>query len=147
MVFVLDAGSNCADYLVGGKGMSGYVSQHVAHKRLLAAVIGLAIDDACKGTKSARLLSDARSGMNFLFKHSDLYLSLLDIDPQQFRNRLLEYTHTSTNKVSLPYELTHMQKRVFRINYKKWVTMQAHGLLDNVEDEHEDEYEDEAEHE
>jgi hypothetical protein len=121
--------------------MTGYINQHVAHKRLLAAVIGLAISDACKGAKSIELLMDARSGLRFLFKHSDLYLSLLDIDPQQFRQRLLDYIHNKTIKKTLPYELTDMDRRAFRINYNKWLQEQALGIYDSVDDFYDEENE------
>ena len=96
------------------------MDQHVAHKRLLAAVVALAVKDACKGSKSKRLLTDTQSAFNFLFKYSDLYLSLLDIDPQHFRKRLVAYANSKRTGVVTPYNLTDFERRCFAMNYRRW---------------------------
>jgi hypothetical protein len=121
-----------------GREIMDETTQHIAHKRLLAAVIGLAIDDACKGSSNVRMVADARSAFNFLFEHSDGYLSLLDIDPQQFRVRLLNYTYLKNNKLATPYDLTEMQRRGFRINYKRWLKEKSYGYADVCAEEDDD---------
>jgi len=99
------------------------MDQHVACKRLLAAVVVMAIKDACYGPRSKILYSDAASAFSFLFEHSDYYLSLLDIDSQQFRVRLLEYVHNKNSNTPLPYSLTDSERRAFSFNYRRWKQM------------------------
>jgi len=96
------------------------IDQDIACKRLLAAVVVTAIKDACYGPKSKILYSDTASAFSFLFEHSDFYLSLLDIDPQQFRVRLVEYASNKNVAKPLPYSLTDYERRAFSFNYRRW---------------------------
>jgi hypothetical protein len=118
-----------------------FTDQHVANKRLLSAVIALAIKDACKGSSNKRLPSDTQSAFNFLFEHSDLYLSLLDIDPQQFRKRLVAHVHQRLSATTMPYHLTHIERRCFAMNYRRWLHQSVHEREPVYEEEDEEEYE------
>jgi hypothetical protein len=96
------------------------MDQTIACQRLIAAVIALAIKDACRGSRGKMLTSDLASALNFLFEHSDLYLSLLDIDPQHFRKRLVAYANSKKTGVVTPYNLTDFERRCFAMNYRRW---------------------------
>jgi hypothetical protein len=97
-----------------------FMNQSVACQRLIAAVIALAIKDACKGAMKETLPTHTASALNFLFTHSDSYLALLDIDPQQFRNRLLEYVYKQDTTSLLTHNLTDFERRSFGMNYRQW---------------------------
>jgi len=81
-----------------------YRAQGTANRRLLSAVVALAIQDAqSKPRRLGRLripTDEAISAIYFLFQHSDTYLSILDIDPQQFRERLLKLMFDMNRKIA-----------------------------------------------
>ena len=95
-----------------------YKAQGTANRRLLAAVVALAIQDAqSKPRRLGRLripTDEAISAIYFLFQHSNNYLSLLDIDPQQFRNRLLKLMFDMNKKIT---QFQPIKRRNFRYNY------------------------------
>ena len=95
-----------------------YKAQGTANRRLLAAVVALAIQDAqSKPRRLGRLripTDEAISAIYFLFQHSNNYLSLLDIDPQQFRNRLLKLMFDMNKKIT---QFEPIKRRNFRYNY------------------------------
>ena len=123
------------------------VDQYEANRRLLFSVIGLALKDACIGSKSKDLHGHAVSAFDFLFKYSDGYLELLDLDVQRFREYLLDYVDEPRTRDSapigdraLPYNLTDYECRNFRRNYKKWLALPAsYGRDMWLEEEDEDE--------
>ena len=96
-----------------------YKAQGTANRRLLAAVVALAIQDAqSKPRRLGRLripTDEAISAIYFLFQHSNNYLSLLDIDPQQFRNRLLKLMFDMNKKIT---QFEPIKRRNFRYNYE-----------------------------
>lgn len=92
-------------------------------EKLLSAVIVQAIEDVClRPTEDGRMDPDARTAYNFLFKDNNIYLELLDIDINEFRNRLLsQLLSTSTNR---PFDVSNREnpvvnskKRIFRLNH------------------------------
>jgi hypothetical protein len=96
-----------------------YKAQGTANRRLLSAVVALAVQDAqLKPRRMGRLRipsDEAISAIYFLFQHSDNYLNLLDIDPQQFRERLLKLMFDMNKKVS---QFEPIKRRNFRYNYE-----------------------------
>lgn len=96
-----------------------YRAQGTANRRLLSAVVALAIQDAqSKPRRMGRLripTDEAISAIYFLFQHSNTYLSILDIDPQQFRERLLKLMFDMNKKVS---QFEPIKRRNFRYNYE-----------------------------
>jgi hypothetical protein len=105
-----------------------FMNQAVACQRLIAAVIALAIKDACKGASKETIPTNTASALNFLFTHSDAYLTVLDIDPQQFRRRLLEYVHQKSTTAALTHNLTDFERRAFALNYQQWKKRSFHAV-------------------
>ena len=107
-----------------------YKAQGIAYRRLLAAVVALAIQDAqAKPNKTfskRRLVpkDTAMFAIDFLFRTSDGYLSLLDIDPKQFRKRLLDLMFDMNKKVR---QFEPIGRRNFRYNYQ-WMHRQENVL-------------------
>jgi hypothetical protein len=96
-----------------------YRAQGTANSRLLSAVVALAVQDAQLPPRKigrVRIPTDeAISAIYFLFQHSDSYLSLLDIDPEQFRDRLLKLMFEMNKKV---VQFEPSKRRNFRYNYQ-----------------------------
>ena len=107
-----------------------YKAQGVAYRRLLSAVVALAVQDAqAKPNKTfskRRLVpkDTAMSAIDFLFRTSDGYLGLLDIDPKQFRKRLLDLMFDMNKKVR---HFEPIGRRNFRYNYQ-WMHRQENVL-------------------
>jgi len=105
-----------------------YKAQGTANRRLLAAVVALAIQDAqSKPRRMGRLripTDEAISAIYFLFQHSDSYLNLLDIDPQQFRERLLKLMFDMNKKI---IQFDPIKRRNFRYNYE-WMRRKENVL-------------------
>jgi len=103
-----------------------YKAQGIAYRRLLAAVVALAIQDAQakpnKVSLKKRLVpkDTAMSAIDFLFRTSDGYLGLLDINPKQFRKRLLDLMFDMNKKVR---QFEPIGRRNFRYNYQ-WMYRQ-----------------------
>lgn len=95
------------------------MDQHIAHTRLLSAVVAMSIRDACLTSGDERFSGLARQAMDFLFLHSDSYLTLLDMDPQQFRRRLIDRAYDKDTDVKL-FDLDAKDLRRFRSNYERW---------------------------
>ena len=98
-----------------------FMDQAVACRRLISAVVALAITDACKGASKETLPTNTVSALSFLFEHSDSYLELLNIDPQQFRKRLLDYVYNKSPDKMLKHHLSDFERRAFGINYQQWM--------------------------
>ena len=108
-----------------------YKAQGVAYRRLLSAVVALAVQDAqakpYSPPYSRRKLipaDRAMSAIDFLFRTSDGYLSLLDIDPEQFRKRLLGLMFDMNKKIR---QFEPIGRRNFRYNYQ-WMQRQENVL-------------------
>jgi crotonobetainyl-CoA:carnitine CoA-transferase CaiB-like acyl-CoA transferase len=107
-----------------------YKAQGIAYRRLLAAVVALAIQDAQakpnKTISKRRLVpkDTAMSAIYFLFRTSDGYLQLLDIDPEQFRKKLLGLMFDMNKKVR---HFEPIGRRNFRYNYQ-WMHRQENVL-------------------
>jgi hypothetical protein len=86
---------------------------------LLSAVVALAVQDAQLPPRKigkVRIPKDeAISAIYFLFQHSDSYLNLLDMDPEQFRDRLLKLMFEMNKKV---VQFESSKRRNFRYNYQ-----------------------------
>ena len=97
------------------------IDQDVAHRRLLSAVVGLAIRDACL-VNGRHLGENTRTGLSFLFENSDGYLELLDINPKQFRERLLALAFAGPNssKKFIAVSLSQDDRDRFARNYRRW---------------------------
>jgi len=107
-----------------------YKAQGIAYRKLLAAVVALAIQDAqAKPNRISlkkRLIpkDTAMSAIDFLFRTSDGYLQLLDIDPEQFRKRLLGLMFDMNKKIR---QFEPIGRRNFRYNYQ-WMHKQENVL-------------------
>lgn len=123
-------------------------AQTKACSGLLSTVVLLAIADACivptrvrKGDKppTIPMPMDAFTAMRFLFDESvaglNEYASWLDMDPSQFRKKLLDMMFDSSpNTLS---EFDPMKRRNFRQNYGIWRKLKNQYAV--VEEENEDE--------
>ena len=96
-----------------------YKAQGTANIVLLSAVVALAVQDAQLPPRKigkVRIPKDeAISAIYFLFQHSDSYLNLLDMDPEQFRDRLLKLMFDMNKKV---VQFESSKRRNFRYNYQ-----------------------------
>lgn len=96
-----------------------YRAQGTAHIRLISAVVALAVQDAQLAPRKIgriRIPTDESiSAIYFLFQHSDNYLNFLDMDPEQFRNRLLKLMFEMNEKV---VQFESSKRRNFRYNYQ-----------------------------
>ena len=96
-----------------------YKAQGTAYIRLISAVVALAVQDAQLAPRKigkVRIPTDeAISAIYFLFQHSDNYLNLLDMDPEQFRDRLLKLMFDMNKKV---VQFESSKRRNFRYNYQ-----------------------------
>lgn len=112
------------------------IDQDVAHRRMLSAVVGLAIRDAC-AINGSRFRDDTRTAISFLFEHSDGYLEMLDIDPKQFRERLLAaiFKNPGPSKRPITAGLTSVDLDRFANNYRRWWREKSNVYLRN-KDEH-----------
>jgi hypothetical protein len=97
------------------------VDQHKAGCKLLSAVVGLAISDACscpiRRVSHATMSDMALDAMKFIFTENcrfDLYMSLLNIDPHTFRSQLLR-SMQGRRKFR---EITIEKQNVFLFNYE-----------------------------
>ena len=94
------------------------MDQAVACKRLLSAVVSLAVRDSCQTPGKKMLNQLPRDALDFLFNTSDGYLEWLDFDPEQFRKRLV---NTMYAKKYFPiYGLSENDIRSMRKNYQMW---------------------------
>ena len=83
-------------------------------KKLLWAVIQLAIDDACRAPFVTKPQNDSITAMRFLFSESlDAYLMWLDVDAQRFKQKLLEAMFSEKHD-----KFQESARRAFRANFK-----------------------------
>jgi len=94
------------------------MDQAVACKRLLSAVVALAVRDACQPSGSKMLNQLSKNALEFLFYTSDGYLEWLDIEAEQFRKRLVGIMYTKNKNP--PFSLSEQDCRNLRINYQMW---------------------------
>lgn len=100
---------------------------YAAGKRLLSAVIGLAIQDSCLApfaeSKDLRLHSEAKDALEFLFysEQCEKYLMVMDIEPTTFRRCLLDAMHR--DKI---FDVGEAKLRCLRMNYKIFMR-ERHG--------------------
>ena len=131
-------------------------ARSISHeKALLSQVILLSINDACHApdpkvrkehrnfvsNEQVRMHTDTFTALRFLFDTSvsglDEYAAWLDIDPNQFRRKLVEMMQDNGPNIVNGY--SSMQRRSFRMNKKIWEMLQRQNNLDpNIEvaDEH-----------
>lgn len=101
--------------------------EYAAGRRLLSAVIGLAIHDACLApfaeSKDLRLHSEAKDALEFLFysEQCEKYLMVMDIEPTTFRRCLLDAMHR--DKI---FDVSDTKLRSLRMNYKIFMR-ERHG--------------------
>ena len=78
-----------------------------------------------KANKTLNLL--ASNGLDFLFGDDvDIFLQLLDIDKDYFQKHLVQEMF---NKNSDSLAVTEIKKRMFRINYRKWIQAKNARLI------------------
>lgn len=127
-----------------------------ATRRIFSAVINLAINDACiaplsglkgRGNRDGMLRTslpisrNAFTGMRFLFDETvsglNEYLMWLDIDPGQYRSRLMDLMWDDSHHTLGNFEP--IKRRNFRLNYKMWRDIQRGAIThfdpDNVGEE------------
>ena len=119
----------------------------IAEKRLLAAVVALAVKDMClapivkkKGNtrKVDRPRADAITAYGFLFDKSrsglEEYASWLDFDAERFRTRLIESCFSDI--VSKELKLDDKDRMNFRRNYKllKAMAPEKRAVLEHSDD-------------
>lgn len=87
-----------------------------AYQNLIYAVIARALMDTFKTPmKNGMLPHETSTAFEFLFGDDvDVWLELVDMDAGQFKRRLKDSMFDDMCKVS------DMDKRAFRINYKRW---------------------------
>lgn len=95
-----------------------------AYQKLISAVIGLAIKDAqikpvrYYGDTHRTPLPEALSAMQFLFTgDSDGYLTLLEINPEQFRKRLVDQMFDSSFEIKGIKGNPYLSRKNFKFNY------------------------------
>lgn len=97
-----------------------FQSQQCRH--LLATVINLAVNDACQVPGKERPSTDALTAMRFLFDETESglneYAEILDINPGQFRSRLLKIMKTTSVGEINGY--TESQRLHFMRNFRFW---------------------------
>lgn len=101
----------------------------IPERRLMFAVVGLAVSDACaipvltRHKRVAGLKEDAYTALDFLLtKAADGWLMWLDIDPVMFRKRVLSVMFE--NQAS---SLGEHRKRAFRANYEAYRVIKQKG--------------------
>jgi len=101
----------------------------IPERRLMFAVVGLAVSDACampvltRHKQVAGLKEDAFTAMDFLMTDvADAWLTWLDIDPPMFRKRVLDVMFDG--KAS---SLSENRKRAFRSNYEAYRVIKQQG--------------------
>ena len=119
--------------------------QTKACHRLLSAVVVVALRDACstppkRGAGGMPISTDAFTAMRFFFDESvsglNEYLVWFDIDPGQYRMRLLK---TMSNDTALPVNgLQPLDRRNFRYNYRMWDKLKHSLPIDELEGEKDD---------
>lgn len=87
-----------------------------AYKNIVFAVIAKAMTDSfIVPPKRQEINPEAFSALEFLFSSDvDLWLELVDIDPEAFKYRMKESMWDDSCSVG------ESQKRAFRENYKRW---------------------------
>jgi hypothetical protein len=104
------------------------LDQDVANRRLLSAVVAMAIKDACQVTSPTRFVGLPREALDFLFLNSEGYLTWLDIDAEQFRKRLVEYAYSDKKGEDDSFNLTLKERKRFRSNYERWFELTSFTL-------------------
>jgi len=125
-------------------------------EKLLSAVIALAIDDAClppikiavRGGKKVVVMSHhAFTAYRFLFFDGDGYYAALDMDPSEFKRRLMsQMTDLNTSRpfdtVRRNIDIIGRRKRMFKLNHKLYVQNRFRGNFveepNNEQEEKED---------
>lgn len=98
--------------------------EYAAGKRLLSAVIGMAINDACMPPfedargRNFRLHSDAADALEFLFysESCEEYLMVMDIEPTTFRRCLVD----AMGRDKL-FDINETKLRYLRMNYRIFI--------------------------
>jgi hypothetical protein len=89
-------------------------------KKLLWAVISLAVEDACRDPYKTRPEAESITAMRFLIgdgnqSDSDSYFLWLDVDSREFRKRLIEAMFADRHD-----KFSDAARRAFRANYNWW---------------------------
>jgi hypothetical protein len=91
-------------------------------RKLLWAVIELAVDDACRVPNRVTPQDDAVSALRFLLSEDiDGYLMWLDVNAGEFKRRLLEAMYSDKQN-----KFDESSKRAFRFNHKWYVRNANH---------------------
>jgi hypothetical protein len=107
--------------------------QYAAGKRLLSAVVSLAILDACqkpiRRADEHQLSDEAESALEFLFgdtRWCDLYLSSMGIDPGTFRRYLI----STMERQKGVREIKPEKQKIFNLNYHLY--RNKHGRMAEI---------------
>lgn len=91
----------------------------VVIKRLLSAVVNLAVEDVCLDQLKGRLRTDARSALDFLFGGQSMietYGAFIGLDVGLFRERLMQELRGESGA----RRFTESNRKMFAINYELW---------------------------
>ena len=107
-------------HLVGAKALA-MLDDINGYRGLISATVKQAITDAMipndRANKTLNKLS--ADGLDFLFGNNvDIYLHFLNIDKDYFQKHLVQEMF---NKNTGSMAVTEIKKRMFRINYRKWI--------------------------
>ena len=108
------------------------------YRKLLSAVVWLAVYDACsQPTKPSKKnkqspTDNASSAIRFIFEDNDRfffkqYMRCLDMDPEAFRNRLVGLMYGGGSLENPPFNsLPHNARKSFCFNHTHWLTYTRH---------------------
>ena len=119
------------------------IEQHYPpERRLLAAVVAMALRDACekpyKESKNCTMHTYARSAHEFLWTPAlDAYLAFLDIEPDFYREKLTKFMSDQSERVTNGFSSEN--RRNFRLNKLLWEDQR--GLLPVIPDSEEEDTE------
>lgn len=117
-------------------------SQAGACRRLLSAVVVVALRDACatplkRGMGGTPISTEAFTAMRFFFDTTvsglNEYLAWFDIDAEQYRRRLLETMQNNSPLRINGFEP--LDRRNFRLNHRMWEKLRHQDSINFDEEE------------
>ena len=98
-----------------------------SYKELMSAVVNRAVlDSLIQPSKQQTLAPIARNAIEFLFSDDiGLYLEFLDIDAKYFKDKFINNMFDDNEDV----HFSPTKKRMFRINYKRYIQEKNHDLI------------------
>lgn len=98
-----------------------------SYVNLVNAVVAKAITDTfLLPPKDDQISHETFTAFEFLFSNDvDVWLELIDIDPEMFKIRLKDSMWKDTSMSANKSHISESEKRAFRANYKKWAQKRA----------------------